>query len=76
MIACARSYRETMRDFAGMNVLEHWYARLEEADYQAMLPDARKTLAAQTDRQGDCTQQRGVGVSEAGRNHRRAAAHP
>lgn len=44
VLACARSYREAMRDFAGMNVLDTWYARLEEADYQAMLPDARKTL--------------------------------
>ena len=30
-IACARSYRQTMREFADMDVLETWYARLDEA---------------------------------------------
>jgi hypothetical protein len=37
-IACAHSYRRHMHDFAGMNVLEVWYSRLDEEDFLAMLP--------------------------------------
>jgi uncharacterized protein (DUF2252 family) len=37
-IACAQSYRRHMHDFAGMNVLEVWYSRLDEDDFLAMLP--------------------------------------
>ena len=43
-IACARSYRQTMREFAGMDVLETWYARLDEAAYLAMLPKSQKAV--------------------------------
>jgi uncharacterized protein (DUF2252 family) len=41
-IACARSYRHTMRDFTGLDVLETWYARLDEADFLAMMPPERR----------------------------------
>src|SRR5215467_10040788 len=41
-IACARSYRRKMRDFTAMDVLDVWYARLDESDVLAMLPQDRK----------------------------------
>jgi uncharacterized protein (DUF2252 family) len=41
-IACARSYRRKMRDFTAMDVLDAWYARLDESDVLAMLPQDRK----------------------------------
>jgi uncharacterized protein (DUF2252 family) len=45
-IACARSYRRKMRDFTAMDVLDVWYARLDESDVLAMLPqDRRATLS-------------------------------
>jgi uncharacterized protein (DUF2252 family) len=44
-IACARSYRRKMRDFAAMDVLDVWYARLDDSDFLAMLPEARKAVA-------------------------------
>ena len=40
--ACARSYRRKMRDFASMDVLDVWYARLDDTDVLAMLPQDRK----------------------------------
>jgi hypothetical protein len=43
-VSCARSYRQTMRDFATMDVLETWYARLDEAAYLAMLPQSQKAI--------------------------------
>ena len=43
-IACAGSYRRAMRDFAGMDVLDTWYARLDEAAYLAMLPKYQKAV--------------------------------
>ncbi len=43
-IACAGSYREAMREFADMDVLETWYARLDEAAYLAMLPKSQKAV--------------------------------
>ena len=33
-----------MRNFAEMDVLETWYARLDEADYLAMLPKSQKAV--------------------------------
>jgi uncharacterized protein (DUF2252 family) len=45
-IACARSYRQTMRDFSNQDVLQTWYARLDEKDYLAMLPQDRKAMLA------------------------------
>ena len=41
-VRCARSYRKSMRDFADMNVLDIWYASIDDADMLAMLPDDRK----------------------------------
>ena len=41
-IACARSYREKMRDFGAMDVLDVWYARLDDTDVLAMLPQKYK----------------------------------
>jgi uncharacterized protein (DUF2252 family) len=43
-IACARSYRRKMRDFAAMDVLDVWYARLDDANFLAMLPENRKAM--------------------------------
>jgi hypothetical protein len=41
-IACARSYRRRIRDFAAIDVLDVWYARLEDSDVLAMLPQRYK----------------------------------
>ena len=43
-VACARSYRRKMREFTAMDVLDVWYARLDEADVLAMLPQDRKAM--------------------------------
>ena len=43
-VACARSYRRKMRDFAAMDVLDIWYARLDDSDVLAMLPEERKAM--------------------------------
>src|SRR5271169_3847402 len=43
-VACARSYHQKMRDFAAMDVLDVWYARLDDSDVLAMLPQDRKAL--------------------------------
>jgi uncharacterized protein (DUF2252 family) len=43
-VACARSYRRKMRDFAAMDVLDVWYARLDDSDFLAMLPQNRKAV--------------------------------
>jgi uncharacterized protein (DUF2252 family) len=37
-IAAARSYRKHMRAFASMDVLDIWYARLDDQDFMAMIP--------------------------------------
>jgi hypothetical protein len=42
--ACARSYRRKMRDFAAMDVLDIWYARLDDNDFLAMLPESQKAV--------------------------------
>ena len=44
-VACARSYRRKMRDFAAMDVLDVWYARLDDSAFLAMLPHDRKAVA-------------------------------
>jgi uncharacterized protein (DUF2252 family) len=41
-IACSRSYRSQMRAFADLDVLEIWYARLDDKAFLAMLPESRK----------------------------------
>jgi uncharacterized protein (DUF2252 family) len=43
-VACARSYRRKMRAFAAMDVLDIWYARLDDSDFLAMLPEERKAV--------------------------------
>jgi uncharacterized protein (DUF2252 family) len=43
-IACARSYRRKMRDFAAMDVLDVWYARLDDSAVMAMLPEDRQAV--------------------------------
>jgi uncharacterized protein (DUF2252 family) len=43
-VACARSYRRKVRDFAAMDVLDVWYARLDDSDFLAMLPQDRKAV--------------------------------
>jgi hypothetical protein len=43
-VACARSYRQAMQDFADMNVLDVWYARLDDTDVLSMLPQDRKAV--------------------------------
>lgn len=39
-IACARSYREHMREYAEMNPLEVWYARIDGDDILGLVPKA------------------------------------
>ncbi len=39
-IACARSYRKRLRDYAGMHPLDVWYARLTAQDVMSMVPPA------------------------------------
>jgi len=41
-VACAASYRRKMRDFAAMDVLDVWYARIDDSDVMAMLPQKYK----------------------------------
>ena len=43
-VGCARSYRRQMRNFADMDVLDIWYARLDDRDFLAMLPRHRKAI--------------------------------
>src|SRR6266851_2349434 len=45
-VACARFYRRKMRDFAAMDVLDVWYARLDDSDFLAMLPQSQKAVAS------------------------------
>jgi len=45
-ITCARSYRQMIRDFSDQDVLQTWYARLDEKDFLAMLPQSRKAVLA------------------------------
>jgi uncharacterized protein (DUF2252 family) len=39
-VACARSYREHMREYAQMSPLEVWYARIDSEDFLAMVSNA------------------------------------
>lgn len=41
-MACAKSYRKHMRDYARMDVLETWYARIDADDVLGMLPPAHR----------------------------------
>jgi uncharacterized protein (DUF2252 family) len=41
-VACGRSYRQQMRAFADMDVLDIWYARLDDSTFLSMMPETRK----------------------------------
>ena len=41
--ACAQSYREHMRDFANMDVMDIWYARIDDQAFLATLPKAQRS---------------------------------
>ena len=41
-VTCARSYRNQMREFSSMDVLDIWYASFSGGDFMAMLPQQRK----------------------------------
>jgi len=43
-VASARSYRQRMRDFAAMDVLDVWYARLDDSEFLAMVPQDRRAM--------------------------------
>jgi uncharacterized protein (DUF2252 family) len=45
-IAGARSYRRHMREFADMDVMDIWYARIDDSDILSMFPDERRDSAA------------------------------
>jgi hypothetical protein len=40
-VACAAGYRHAMREFATMDVLDVWYARMDDSDFLAMMPKDR-----------------------------------
>ena len=67
----------TMRDFAEMNPLDVWYARIDDRRLLAMLPEkVRRRALGEADRQGDSGQQFGTGLPQARRDGRRATPHP
>ena len=43
--AGAHSYRKHMRDFADMDVMDIWYARIDESDFLPMMTDEQRTIA-------------------------------
>lgn len=43
-ISCAASYRQHIRDFSNMDVLDIWYARIDDQDVLALLPPERREL--------------------------------
>jgi uncharacterized protein (DUF2252 family) len=45
-IACARSYRRHMRDYSDMDVMDIWYARVDDSDVLSMFADDRRALAS------------------------------
>ncbi len=45
-IACAHSYRKHMRDFAGMDVMDIWYARIDDSDFLSMMTVEQRAIAA------------------------------
>ena len=75
-VACARSYRRKMRDFAAMDVLDVWYARARRQRFSGDAATEPQGGAEETDRQGDRGQQFGAGVSKAGRGSRPGGPHP
>jgi hypothetical protein len=75
-VACARSYRRKIRNFAAMDVLDVWYARIEDSEVLANATAAVQGRTAKTDRKSDGREQLGAGVPKAGRAGWRGAAHP
>ena len=45
-IACAHSYRKRMRNFAGMDVTDIWYARIDDTDVMSIFTDAQRQIIA------------------------------
>lgn len=43
-VACAKSYRRRMRDYAGMDILDVWYARIDADDVLEMLPQGKRDV--------------------------------
>jgi uncharacterized protein (DUF2252 family) len=56
-VACARFYRRKMRDFAAMDVLDVWYARLDDSGLSGDAAGRPEGDGAQAHRQGDGGQQ-------------------
>ena len=44
-IACARSYRKRMRNFASMGVMDIWYSRIDDSDVLSMWTDEQRVVA-------------------------------
>ncbi|HKT17200.1 MAG TPA: DUF2252 domain-containing protein [Stellaceae bacterium] len=43
-VACTRSYRKRLREYAAMTPLESWYERVTAEDFMETLPNARQVL--------------------------------
>jgi len=75
-VACARSYRKRMREFATMDVLDVWYSRIEHTDYLAALPKDRRAALTERIAQGDRAPQFRTRVPKAGGAGMRTTSHP
>ena len=42
---CAQSYRRHMREFAAMDVMDIWYARIEDSDFLVLMTDEQRAIA-------------------------------
>jgi Uncharacterized protein conserved in bacteria (DUF2252) len=71
--ACAASYRHAMWDFTAMDVLDIWYARLDDGDFLARLPKERKTMLPR--RIAKAMSRSSSELVFRGGNRRRAAEH-
>jgi hypothetical protein len=74
-IACARSYRQHMRDFSAMDVIDIWYARLDDTDMIPMFPKGQRDLAAKRIAKATAASSSGTGLSEASGRSRQSAPH-
>ena len=43
-VACARSYRKQMRTFCDMDVLDIWYARMDDTQAVSLMPQSRREM--------------------------------
>ena len=76
-VACARSYREHLRDYAEMSPLEVWYARISDEDFLSLASKAGVgARAQQAGRQGESPERVGARLPAARRNGRRPHPHP